>query len=568
MSSGVLIKLNGIEVPQANVEGEQGIKVTLSANKTRSGGGPMKRQPTTLTFYNEQWDLINSELIVPLDGKLRKLPIEIYDVCEGLPPFLLFKGVVPGDGLRWCRGICKVEADCVEETSDSEKMDCLRSTLVWDNTNGFLSQAHPKMVYCDELRPEWLQWVILITGILLLLIFILVYPIVLVISAIVSALNAIPGVNIDFDGDPDTNTLDWWNNLYNEMKLRIIGCGRRHPSPLLRSYVNNVCTICGTTFKSSIFTNPASDYFNTVYFNADSKKGLKAGDPETFIYENRPNETLDVFLDRVCEVVNGRWRLENGIVRLERRDKLQPLTAWVSVEELDTEKRLVEGPCFEWDKADKPGLLEISYLPDGLDITANEAGDKYSEDVLWNDPHSTLQRGIMTKQFRFGAARFRNDGVEQDVLSQFTWYPPLEGAINEHKYALLLSKGIAANPKLLIWDGNDVNFGLVRRYNIPGWGVANDYNWPYQLNLHNVTPHTEYPTTQPNMALYGRFHAIDDPRVTVGRGYTFDMTFSYSRQHLIDMDIWKFIEMAEGAGEIGEITIDPVGKTIFVTGTV
>ena len=96
--SGVKVVLDGTVVPSRNVEGEAGIKVTITTKRTRTGGGPMKRQPTKLTFYGEQWELIRDQLQVPADGKNRKVPIQVYDVCPGLPDFLLFDGVVRATG--------------------------------------------------------------------------------------------------------------------------------------------------------------------------------------------------------------------------------------------------------------------------------------------------------------------------------------------------------------------------------------------------------------------------------------------------------------------------------------
>ncbi len=565
--SGVRVVLDGIVLPPSDVEGDDAIKVSWSAVTGDNSGGPLKRAPGTLTFYGDAWELIKVQLIDHPEGKNRTLPILIFDVCAGQSDFLLFEGVVRGDLLRWCDGECSVQADCVEDTVETRKMDCLRSTFVWDDRNGFQTQAHPRMVYCDELRPEWLQWIVLSLSVLLLLIFLILYPLAVVILSIVDFLNTL-GANIDFDGDPSTTNLGWWQNLNQEIANRCIGCGRRHPSPLVRSYVQNVCDICDVSFSSSIFNSPTSDYYNTVYLNADAKKGIRANDPVGYIIENRPNKTLDVFLDAVAAPFNAMWRLENSTIRLERRDKLKGNVMWIDTEQLRTEKRVISGVCYTWEKEDKPAYLEIGYLPDGLDITSNEAGDRYSEDVNWNDPFFGVQKGIRTEQFMFGAARFRNDGVEEDVLSQFTWYPPLAGAIQDHDHALLLSKGIAGNPKLLLWDGVSTDFGVVRQYNVPGWPVVDDYNWPLQLNEHNVTPHTAYPTTQANMALYGRFWAIEDPRVIEGKGYTFELEFEYSRDHLATLDLWKYVQLPYGKGDIHEVTVNPEGKTIFVSGVV
>lgn len=570
------IELNGEAISADDIAGEDGITITESLKDGRGGRGAAKSVGGTLVFYRRAWDIIRDELITPADGKRRYVRIKIFDTCA-VPRELVFDGVVPGSAVEWCEGECFASGLAVEETEETRKADCFSSTLVSDNWNGFQQAQHPKLVYCDELRPEWLHKVLLWMGSVLRYIYFAMLPIAAVVFAVVEVINAIIGFingiganinEIDFDGDETTNVLDEWRNLMDRIILAIVGCGRRHPSPLVRSYVENACGKCGLAFQSSILNNPASDYFNLAYFFAPAKRGIAPGDLVATIYENRVLKTGDVFMDDMATVFNGAWRTETvaGVptLRFERRDKLVGGSPWVDPALLRSEGRLVGEVCYEWDSDDMPALADLQYQSDPMDACSNEARDRYNAVAEWNEPVSVLQRGKKDVLLPFGMARFRNDGVDTDLLAGFAGLYPI---INEYNGAMLLTQGVVNLPKLVIWDGLNANQAEAKRFTVPGYDSPVP-NWPMffdtagGLGLDPVEPDA------PGLGLYPRFHQIDNPRVDATRNIRWKFTFEYTRAELVSRSLFKFIPLPYGNGKIEEIAITAGKRQITVSGSV
>lgn len=572
-----IIYLNGTQVDPKDIEGEGGLSVTITVEDEETGE-QKKSASGSLTFFGQAYDIIRTNLIEPDDGRLREVPFEIFDDCS-TPPLSVFVGVVRGDTVGWCEGECSATGTAIEKTVSTDAADCLKSTLIFDNRNGFQEQAHPRMKYCDELRPGWLHHVILIFGALLVTIITVLIPVVAVISVIINiinniidVINSIPGVDldhIDFDGNSDTDTLEEWQNLRATLIDTIIGCGRVHPSPLLRSYIENACSICGLSFSSSILNNPASDYYDTVLWSAPVEKGTRE-DSNTYLYENRPIETLDSLMKKLAPVFNAGRRIVGSTLHFERKDMLPQQGQWIDPAVLKTEGRLVDTVCYEWGKDEPHAFAHIGFQQDAVDGPGNEARFFYDRTVEWNQPFNSAQRGELKEPFSFGMLRNRRDGIGGDILDSYLFFPPFSGAINEHGNVMMLERGIGSLPKLLVWDRASQTFGVVKRFSVPGYykEPEENYNFPFHVTEFNVDPSTGYPTTEPNMSLYGRFHAVRNPKVFSTRGLEFKFTFEYSAAHLASLNPLATIPTPYGAGRITSITINFSERTILVAGKV
>lgn len=571
------IELNDTLIDPNHVGGEDGITITESLRDGRgTGGGPLKAMSGTLVFYYDAWRILYEALVVPPDGKRKHVRIRIYDTCTS-PRELVFDGVIPGSNVDWCHGQCYLSATAVQETEETRKADCFSSTLVSDNWNGFMEADHPKFVYCDELRPKWLHDTLLYLGLIVLLLYVLLYPIVVLVLAIVTVLNAvidalnsiIPGegpINrIDFDGDSTTNVLEEFTNLRDKVIGAIIGCGRRHPSPLVRSYFANACGKCGLSFESSILNNPASDYYNLAYFFAPAKRGIAPEDGVATIYENRVLKTGDVFAEDMALLFNAQWRIEGQRVRLERRDKMVGLEPWVDPAQLRAAGRLVGEVCYEWDTDDLPAFGQFEWQVDPMDACSNEARDRYNDIVEWNSPVNILQRGKKEVSLPFGIARFRGDGVSTDALDGFSGLYP---QINEFDGVMLITQGVVTLPKLIIWDPNSGTAqARAARFTAPGYPYQVP-NWPLLFNEVGVSGLSTIEPDAPGLGLYPRFHHIDNPRVDSTRGLRWKFTFEYLRQELVSRSLFKYVPLPEGNGRIAEIVINPDKRQITVSGTV
>ena len=185
----IRLYLNGILLPLNEYEGVGEITVTIT-RRDSEGRRNVKRTTGEVRFYGAAYSILKAELIDTGDGKLRSVPARLVEECDG-EEVVLVEGVVKGSEIDWCEDECHITGSIVEHTEDSKAVDCIKSTLVYDDHAGFLTAIHPRMVYCDEIRPEWLHHVILISSTILLLLFDILLPVVLVTYVIVTVINAI-----------------------------------------------------------------------------------------------------------------------------------------------------------------------------------------------------------------------------------------------------------------------------------------------------------------------------------------------------------------------------------------
>lgn len=564
----MIVKLNGIDV-SSECDGARNSVVTASRKNKR--GTQSKSYSNELTFTGTAYDLIYAELVTNPDGKNNTVKLELFDDCcldDDGNPFLAFEGVIMGDMISWCYNDCKIKVTSIEETDDTKKLDCLQSTLVANDSLGFKSQVHPRVTYCNELRPEWLHDVVIILGIIVNLILVVLSLVVAVISVIIQAICAI--VNLVGGNCPpglQNGILDDYNDMINNLNEVITGCGRQHPSPFVRSYIKNVCDICGITFSSSILNNPASDYYDSMYLSAPVEKGTR-DNSVLFIDKNEPIKSGEMFLQEMGTLFNADYRIENGILEFERVDYFWTGNVWINYQDLIDQNLVEEHLCFKWRNEDRPAYARFEYLPDPVELCGNEAKDRYSDIVEWNNPVSNAQKGASENYMPFGMSRFRNDGIDRDVLSSYSNAPFLAGIINDYDTALLMEKGVAFQPKILIWDGGDINDARTKRFNVSGFSIpsSENYNFPYFFNEHNCAQNQYYATNTSDMALYGRFHAIKNPKCSPDQGREFSFSFKFNCDHLRTFNVWKNITLPTGTGRIESAEIDYSQRIIKVIG--
>lgn len=584
----MIVTLNGQEVNSSGLDGLDNIKVR---HRRKDEEKKLAKSVTgELTFYGLGFDIIRQTLIEDPNGKFNWVDILIYDDgCCGEDPVLVFEGIIRGDTIDWCEGECFVTAQAIEHTDETKTFDCLKSTLIDDNANGFQQQDHPRMVYCVEMRPSGLQDVILIFGILLNVIFLVLYPVVAVvwliveilnvivsvINTIIDAINTVPGIDvdnideIDIDGSEDQNLMQVWQDLIDRLNENILGCGREHPSPLVRDYIQNVCDICGLTFQSSIFTDPQSEYYNTVYLNAPIKKGTR-DENQPWISENAPIKSGEGFLQDLAIPFSADHRIQNGVLRFEREDYFWSGDILFNYDTLKGDNQIVEVICYQWRDEDPAALGRFNYIDDPVDWVGNEARNRYNDVVEFNQPFSELQKGIREVSLPFSPARTRQDGIDRDVLGDYDFWFLWTPILNEFENALIMNNGTAFQPKLLIWDGESIDAAQVKAFPTPGDDVPNDesFNSPYWFDERGILPNTGYPSDHPNGSLYTRFHSWKHPRVLNDRGQEFTFATRFTCEHLTGIDAYKVVQTPIGLGRIDEIEIDFKNRIMTVSGKV
>ena len=585
---GMKIELNG-QLITGTIDGVDQFKV--SQEREGNDNQQSKSFTSELTFFDDGYDIIKAILIDDPNGFTNSIEIKIFDDCCAEE---VFKGFLRGDSIDWCEPDCSVTASAVQ---DDAALNCIKSTMIFDDWNGFEMQNQPPVRYCIETRPAFLQiWLItLVYGLNTLMIVILIpicvailviFAIIYVICQVIAAICfLIPGVS-----PPDCNggltnpitIIQGIIDLLRDFNEDLVGCGKFHPSPYVRSYIENVCGKCGLTFQSSILNDASSVYYHAVLFAAEVEKG-RPNQSTTYrlIQANKPLLTLTGLLtDYLKPVFNADWRVIGNVLLFERKDYFSSLSTWISAPDLLDQGRIIDQKiCFNWTDKDRPAFGRFEWASDAQDYVGNEAKPRYDDIVEWNSPVSPLQSGEHFVSLPFAPCRNRDDDIEFDVHSFFA--NALGGAINamffgafsSYENSLLMNQHTAFQYKLLIIDpdsspsfakvmrtfpngytggnltdvdGNTIAFDA--RFNYPLWFVENrDYN------------------------LYSNFHYIDNPRLPGATQFDFEFEFEFNCDEFVNFDFDKTIVINKGGQSYNaipqEIEVDFIKRVINVKGT-
>jgi len=580
------IEFNGVLLT-GRIEGTEKFEVTIS--RQSEDHRTTKKFSSELTFFDDGFDLIKSVLIDDPNGFVNKIDVKVYDECC---EEAVFEGVIRGDAVDWCEPICSATCQVIEEP---EALNCVKSTLIYDNHAGFKDRQHPAIRYCLETRPAFIQvagifaaWgfnlatigTLIPLVISVFLLFSIVYSICLTISAILAIIPGVspPDCSGTFVNPVATIELILWS--MDEVQEKFIQCGRFHPSPYLRDYINNVCDKCGLTFQSSILNDPSSIYYNVALFSAAVEKGRDQNSTnQSLISGNEPILTLEQLLsEHLIPVFNADWRIVGTELIFERKDYFLNLATWINTSDLDASGDLIGGEvCFNWIDEERPAFGRYEYTRDAQEYIGFEAARRYNDLVEWNSPPNPIQSGFKQVTLPFAAARFSDDDVEIDIYSFFadlaggafdlTW----SGAFSESKYFLLMNQHTAFQMKLLLLEDSVATSNNLTRRNYPpsfAGAIWIDGEFVWNESLFN------YPLwfdDNPNN-LYTLFHYIDDPRLPGTQNFEFDFEFVFNCGQYQDFDFNKTIEMIKSGSVVNgvpkEIVVDFSNRTIKVKGIV
>lgn len=572
------------QFPQDNL---QNPKFTLRIQDEQ--GTPAFSFSGDLTFIGPDYDYIYAKLVTSANALNDKVILKFVDDC--CTPNKIYTFGITHESLRWCENSCELTAAAVEETNDSDQITCLLNTLIYDNWNNFQGQQHPRFGYCNELRPSWLHDCVMIFAILHYLAILTMIPLLLIVASIIfvinlvanvingiigfinnitNVINNLPGINIplitvslgqiDFDGDPSTNVFQELQNTHKLLMSFIIGCGRKHPSPLVRGYAENVCGKCGIQFSSSIFNDPASQYYNACYHYAPIRKGVDVLDGTTYwIDDNKPILNGTKYFDQLANLFNAKWRVINNVLVFERRDYFTPVMPWIDVTSLDENEYEI---CYEWSKVNRYSYADFRYTKDGSNWVGAEANERWSEIVEWNNPYTPRQKGAFEPGFEFMTCRFRDDGIDRDVISSYEGVPLFGNLLTPYKGYIIMNSHTCYTPMILIWDTNtSVDNARVSPVDYffngyPDVAVNQFYNYPLWFNVN-------YPGN-----MYDNFWAINDPRTSGYQGFDYTLTLSITCERLNSMDLYGQINTSQGVGQINEIEINYASGQMIITGTI
>lgn len=526
-------------------------KLTLTWSIQRETGGgistsnfvPKKSVSGTLSFTGQSYQLLRKWLIDDVSAAQNSVDVQIEDV--GCGRFVDYQ--IKSSDLTWCEdGLCQFDVTLKQQ---DENITCIKRTLIGDNSlHGWFKKVpdngkkHPRFSYCNEVRPNGtltMEWYVLtsvvgIGALIFISIMLILNSIIFLINGIINTINAIISI---VGGTPFNNVayyslsnfLDGAATIYIESS----GCGREHPSPLIKDYITNVCDICGvqvdeTTapiFYQTITTTETSTgpetyenpYVRACYFNAPVRRGLRrfrrasitAGfqDPnnEYYIPDNQPLKALDQFLDEICPAFNQSWRIENNKLYIQRKDfYISNSYVYDFTTGSPDRKKIVNGICFTPNGNKYPAYVVGIYAPDASDTCGNEAGNVNGAGQMQgilsfgdvdNNPNFD---GFLDKTTKFGATKFRFDGASGDYIydafqvimnggafsatgipgTTFTILSEVASRLSIYAdYALLLSGDTAVQPKILIWDGATYENARAVK-GVAAWPGVSSYNIP------------------------------------------------------------------------------------------
>lgn len=591
MTSPISIKLNGQWIT-GRIDGTDSFNVQMTLNSETNQPG--QSFSSELTFYDDGYSILKTALIDDPNGFNNTVPIEIFDTCCN---DAVFVGVIKGDAIDWCEPKCFISANVIQETP---AFNCIQSTLIWDNWNGFLDQPRAAMRYCIEMSNIFIQIIVAYLAYLVFFIVeVILYPFLLaaiVIFALVYFVCTIVcAISTDCSQSDCNNNyspgtvINIYRDILNTLNSFLIPCGRFHPSALIRDYIINVCAKCGLNFQSSILNDPASPYWNAVLMAGQVNRGRKKGDGNfTLISENLPIETLETLLNNILKpVFNAEWRLYGNTLIFERKDYFQTTTQWIDAVALLGQKRILNSEiCFSWIDRDRPAFADFQYIPDAIDSAGSEAIRRWSDIVEWNIPFNPAQKGKKEVILNLTPVRTREDRVGRFLFDNFGYFNfyefmenALSGAINaivggaysQYTRAILLSQHTFLNYKLVIWNGNIENGEVINIYpdSFTG-GMVSDSNG--NIPFVNRTNYPFWFVEGRTNNLYSLFHYIDDPRLPQSTQFNFNFEFEFECSDLSSFDWSKTISLLKNgnivSGRPTEITINFNNRTISVQGII
>jgi len=583
---------------------------------------------TELIFYGAGWQIIKSILIEPVNSFQNSIQVRIWDDCCN--SFLPMTYKITSNDIRFCDGECFVTVRLVANDTDAEILRDVRAKKI--NEPAFFSDPNqiPKFNYCVENRSNFITHFIIAAACLLLIllngivipllafiasitIFLLAVCVVIVailaivtaliwiITAIVNVLNfffqiwnslpLLPNIplinmpNINYPNLIPPNCQNLFNNplivfqeVYDLLKLIaqfIISCDEKHPSPLVRYYLQIAGNIVGAQIVSSIFQNPNSSRYDSCILNAPENNGMS--NPPTIIGENLPPWTVAELLDKLAVTINGSWFVSGGVIYLEDKYFLESQRVFFDARN-EFQDILVQA-CYDPSPEQPYASTLIKFAEDGREEVGNDILKQYRIEVDYQQfGNNPAFEGRNEISIPFAPVRVRNDDmrpqIKYDALSwwQALIFPDviLLGRLSATQDYMLMEKGTTSVPKLIIWNRQSgINNAKVLNY---GQG---DHNRPWKLSwlqgsLRRDSPDYINSIAQPNGSLYDQF-IVNDPRTRQYARHRFTIRVKFTCQRFRDAVPRRRLVLPDGrVGRIESYVISLNSRQPYIecTGTV
>ena len=382
----------------------------MKLNKSLNGeNDPQKNQVAEIEVYASAYNFIRTNLIDSVNLYSNSICVKIVDTLCSNDEYN-FK--LETDSLKWCdNGECRMSFSMEEY---NPLIDCIKQTVISDNANGLFQDnpvggmIHPRFRYCDVFKPTF------VFGMLL--------TFANAVDSLVASINLMIGsINFALAGINAILGTSFSIGLISYVGPQLIGCDRAFPAPYIRTYIDNVCDICGVTM--DVTTNPilydaVGYYYEACLLTAYTNKGVKVTSTQDYIVGNRPSWTLDAFLSKLKTFWNARWFIKGTEVYFERKDLIGQLL-WGSTPAIDftaslDKDQLIGNVCYEWNGEGKLRRLNMNYATDPTDTIGNEMLKRFNGEYLETSTNLNFKESREVTALEFGAPAFVMDG--QDSL--------------------------------------------------------------------------------------------------------------------------------------------------------
>lgn len=505
-----------------------------------------------ITFSGKAAQFIKDWLLDSVSAHLNAIEIKVVDTRIGTeyPDWIVYNS-----GMKHCIDDTDSCLVTVNLRQRNEVYECIQKTSITDNHQGWFQSDTTKHLlfdYCNDFRPAFVLSFILFTfAIQYYTIFIILTPIIAVISVLVGAVNLL----LRILGRPTINnplSFSNLNDLFQKMIRLMSGCGRKFVGVLYRDYVSNVCSKCGVTVNASTFPilfDPSSPYYNKVMISHPVKGGVPEINPNPvrWIPDNDPLMFLDQLLDEMKETFNAKWFVKNNTLYFDRKDKVSQQVVFNF--ENEDKKYIIEDACFTWNEQNSPAYARLEYGQDSSDKPSQDAYARYNTLVEFNKPVNPSFKGELRRVlYNYSPVRFKLDGIDKDYLEKaleplqaiasatlilYPIYNQIRMSVIGLTGCIIVQNDTQSLKKMVIWDGTSSTNNARTKYTY-GYGPGElpppnpDYN-PTGITYQQDHPEDiQYDNFEKKSTrlynydlffeekfinnLFDRFHAIDDPR--------------------------------------------------------
>ncbi len=434
---------------------------------------------------------------------------------------------------------------CIVETSLVERDDVIQSFQTsiiednwqgWFNTDGTSAKDHPAFMYVVEKKPN----------------FILVALVVVIyLAGILST-----GILLAFDSG-------------REWIRKTLGVCYFCPSPLIRTYIENICAKFGYTFDTIFDDLPGNPYRNCCIFYpvTKSESNFSSFDATNnkFYWDNRIGIAFNVFLDQLKLLFNAEWYCtpEKKLVFKPKSyfENLAPLYDFTAPGAYKLYNYITS---FNGNK--KPAYGQYQYATDPQDSCCDDLKWRYNTIAdFTNQVFNPMLEGNISKNFNFSKTAFMVDYSATDFLKDaitlgrvialgailvglgelFTIADPFtvvavialltvgytvtNAYVNDFFDNAIINGAVRTSynniniPRVLLWDGESMTRAKVVSASSPAQNpLYNSAGTDYEVQ-HPTIDGSPFPTGSPiyNYPMYfdeqftenmfDRFHEIDNP---------------------------------------------------------